>query len=168
MSLTLILMRHAKSSWSDKTIDDFDRSLNERGRRSARAIGTWLSEKGHVPDDVVVSGARRTVDTWAGIAPMLPRVADMRSSPALYPGTLETLLAVVRGARATPLLLIGHNPACANFAARIVTERGNHPRFDDFPTGATAVIEFSASAWEAVDWGEGRLAGFMVPRELLD
>ena len=168
MSLTLILTRHAKSSWSDKALDDFDRPLNPRGRRSAPAIGDWLARKGYVPADVVVSGARRTVDTWAGIAPRLPVVADMRSNPALYPGTPEALLAVLRGGKAGTVMLIGHNPSFADFAERIVEKPGDHPRFGDFPTCATAVIRFKAKDWQHIDWGQGRLIDFVVPRELLE
>lgn len=168
MSLTLILTRHAKSSWSDTTLDDFDRPLNGRGRRSSDAIADWLVRQGHVPGDVVVSGARRTVDTWAGMAPHFPAVADMRSNPALYPGTAEALLAVLRGARAPVTMLIGHNPAIADFAERIVQAPGDHPRFGDFPTCATAVISFDTANRSDVDWGMGQLVDFVVPRELLE
>lgn len=168
MSLTLILMRHAKSSWADKTLDDFDRPLNGRGRRSAPAVGEWLAERGYLPGDVVVSGARRTVDTWAALAPKLQAAADMRSSPALYPGSAEAILAVLNGARADTVLLIGHNPSFAEFAEKIVEAPGEHPRFGDFPTAATAVITFEAKDWSSVTWGQGQLKDFVVPRELLE
>jgi phosphohistidine phosphatase len=166
MSRTLILTRHAKSSWSDSGIDDFDRPLNGRGRISAPAIGGWLAAKGHVPGEVIVSGARRTVDTWAGIAPRLPVVAQMRSSPAIYHGSADTMLSVLRGASAPVTLLIGHNPGLAEFAQRIVRAPHDHPRFADFPTCATAVIRFETDDWAAIGWGEGEVVDFVVPREL--
>ena len=63
----LILMRHAKSSWADPGQRDFDRPLNARGVRSAPLLGAWLRERGHVPDAALVSTARRTRETWAGL-----------------------------------------------------------------------------------------------------
>ena len=168
MSRTLILTRHAKSSWSDGSIDDFDRPLNGRGRKSAQAIGDWLAATGNVPDEVIVSGARRTVDTWAGIAPRLPVVAQMRSSPAIYHGSADTMLSVLRGAHAPVTLMIGHNPGLAEFAQRIVRAPHDHPRFADFPTCATAVIGFDADDWSSVGWGEGEVLDFVVPRDLME
>lgn len=168
MSLTLILTRHAKSSWSDPSLDDFDRPLNDRGRRSAPAIGDWLAANGCVPGETIVSGARRTVDTWAGIAPRLPGAGPMRSNLALYHAAPETMLAVLRGARAPVTMLIGHNPGTAEFAGRIVRAAPEHPRFGDFPTCATAVIRFAAECWRDVGWDAGEVVDFVVPRDLLE
>ncbi|MDU8946315.1 SixA phosphatase family protein [Ovoidimarina sediminis] len=168
MTLKLVLTRHAKSSWSDPTLDDFDRPLNGRGRRSATAIGQWIAEAGHVPAEVVVSGARRTVDTWSAIARELPDKAPMRSDPALYHASAPSILAVLRGLSAPSAMIIGHNPGIADFAERIVNAPADHPRYADFPTCATAVIEFGKSHWRDVDWGDGTLVAFVLPRELLE
>ena len=168
MTLTLVLTRHAKSSWSDSTLDDFDRPLNNRGRRSATAIGQWLNKTGHIPAEIVLSGARRTLDTWARIAPELPDRAAMRSEPALYHASSGSIMAVLRGLSAPSAMIIGHNPGIAEFAERIVSAPPSHPRFADFPTCATAVITFGHSAWREVDWGEGTLIDFVLPRELLE
>lgn len=168
MGLTLILTRHAKSSWSDPALDDFDRPLNARGRASAAAIGDWLVERDISPDETIVSGARRTVDTWAILADRLPRAAPMKSDPALYLSGPESMLAVLRGASRPTVLLIGHNPGIAEFAARIVTRPANHDRFGDYPTCATALIDFDADSWSEVGWGQGRLRDFVVPRDLIE
>lgn len=167
MSLTLVLTRHAKSSWSNDALDDFDRPLNGRGKASATALGDWMTAGGHVPGDVIVSGARRTVDTWAGIAQRLPEVAQMRSSPAIYHGSSETILAVLRNAKAPVTQLIGHNPGIAEFAWRIVAEPHPHPGFADFPTGATAIIAFDQPTWSEIDWETGTVRDFVVPRDLV-
>ena len=66
MTLQLILMRHAKSSWDDPAAADFDRPLNGRGRRSAKALGHWLRQRGWLPDRVLCSSARRTRETLDG------------------------------------------------------------------------------------------------------
>ncbi len=167
MTQTLILTRHAKSSWSDPTLDDFDRPLNRRGKRSAAAIGAWLRAEGHVPGEVILSGARRTVDTWAGISAELRGESAMRSDPALYHASAGSLLAVLSGASARTVMLIGHNPGIADFADRIVKSGVEHPRFGDYPTCATAIIRFTAKAWPDIDWGQGELVDFVLPRELL-
>lgn len=168
MTRTLILTRHAKSSWSDPTLDDFDRPLNGRGKRSAKAIGEWLRSEGYVPGEVILSGARRTVDTWSGISSAMPDEIAMRSEPALYNASAESLLAVLRGASTGTVMLIGHNPGTADFADRIVSGRVQHPRFGDYPTCATAIIRFDVSAWRDVEWSQGELIDFVLPRELLE
>lgn len=168
MSLTLILTRHAKSSWSGPALEDFDRPLNARGQRSAPAIGAWLAERGLVPGEVIVSGARRTVDTWAAMAPLLSGAGPMRSSPALFHASAPTILGVLRAAHAPVTMLIGHNPGIAEFAAHVVQAAPDHPRFADYPTGATTVIRFGASDWADLAWRSGHVADFMVPRELPD
>ena len=168
MSLTLILTRHAKSSWSDPKLDDFDRPLNGRGRKSAPAIGDWLAGNGYIPQEVIVSGARRTVDTWAGIVSCLPDAAPMRSNPAIYHGSADTMLSVLRGATRPDVMLIAHNPGTSEFASRIAIAPGLHPRFADFPTCATAVIRFEADNWRDIGWGTGEVVNFAIPRELLE
>ncbi len=64
MTCTLILTRHAKSAWDTTSPSDHARPLNKRGRHSARALGRWLREKGHVPDQVISSSAQRTRETY--------------------------------------------------------------------------------------------------------
>jgi len=167
MTRTLILTRHAKSSWGDPSLDDFDRTLNARGRKSAVVIGTWLRGNGYVPDEVIVSAARRTVETWERMAPEMPADTVMRGEPGLYHASAETMLKVLRTARAATVMMIGHNPGIADFAARIVLSPAAHDRFSDYPTAATTVIEFPSESWEAVDWGTGRIKDFVIPRELI-
>ncbi len=167
MTLTLILTRHAKSSWEDPTLDDFDRSLNGRGRRSAPLIGQWLVERGCVPDVVVSSGARRTVETWEGMASAMPEAAVLERNTALFHAGASTVLGVLREQTAARIMLIGHNPGFADFASRIVVQPPRHDRFSDYPTAATAVIEFKADSWSQARWRSGRILDFVVPRDLM-
>ncbi|MBT8460069.1 MAG: histidine phosphatase family protein [Boseongicola sp.] len=168
MTLTLILTRHAKSSWGDPTLDDFDRTLNDRGRRSADAIGAWLAREGHLPDEVLVSGARRTVETWSHMAPHLPKTAKMASNPALYLSSAQTILGVLRTQSVPTCMIICHNPGIADFAERITIEPHPHPRFNDYPTCATAIVRFDATNWSEIDWNTGTATDFIVPRDLVD
>ena len=166
MTLTLILMRHAKSSWTDPTQDDFDRGLNDRGRRSAPRIAKWLAQEGHLPDAVLVSSARRTVETWERMAPHLPETATMESSPALYLATADIILGVLKAQSARAVMVICHNPGIAEFASMIVQSPPNHPDFRRYPTAATTVIEFEAVTWSKVDWQTGKVQDFAVPKDL--
>lgn len=167
MSLTLILMRHAKSAWDDPAQEDFDRPLNARGRTSAIALGPWLTEKGYLPDEVIVSGARRTVETWSRMAHGFPATTSMSSNPALYLASADTILGAVKAASLPTIMVIGHNPGIGQFARQIVKEPSSHDKFAQYPTGATSVITFTGSGWQDIDWGKGTLAEFVVPRELM-
>ena len=166
MPLTLILTRHAKSAWDDPSLDDFERPLNGRGRSAALKIGQWLISEGHLPDTVLVSGARRTVETWGRMSEIMPATATMVSEPALYLATSDIILNVLRARKSPVIMLIAHNPGIADFAERILAEPPRHEKFLKYPTGATAIIEFKASSWLEIGWGEGQLVDFAVPREL--
>jgi phosphohistidine phosphatase len=167
VTLRLILTRHAKSSWDDPLLDDFDRTLNDRGEASADAIGAWLAGKGLVPGEALVSSARRTRETWARIAAALSSEVPARFEQRLYHAGPDTMLKVLRTATAPVAILIGHNPGMAEFAGRIVAAPPLHPRFADYPTAATTVIDFDAARWADVGWHGGRVADFVVPRELI-
>ena len=166
MALTLILTRHAKSDWGAPHLDDFDRPLNDRGHRAAPAIGAWLAGHGLTPGEVIVSGARRTVETWDGIAGAFADAPTARSERRLYDATPDTIMAVLRGASAPVTMLIGHNPGVGQLARRLATAAPAHPRFADYPTCATTVFRFHREAWQDIGWGEAQVADFVVPRDL--
>lgn len=168
MTLTLIFTRHAKSSWNDPALDDIERPLNGRGRRSAVALGEWMRAEGYLPDEVLVSTARRSAETWSRMAKDMPSTATMRSEPALYHASADTILGVLRNATGRSIMVIGHNPGAAEFAERIVARPLDHPRFADYPTGATTVMTFAAPSWRDVSWGQGAVQDFTIPRELTD
>ena len=167
MVLTLILTRHAKSDWS-AGIDDFERPLNRRGRHAAPAIARWLVEAGYLPDTVLVSGARRTVETWERMSDKMPETATMESVPALYHASADTILGVLRSRSAPTVMLIGHNPGIGELAERIVRSPPDHPRFADYPTAATTIIRIATEAWRDVGWGSGEVLGFAIPRDFSD
>lgn len=163
MGKRLILMRHAKSSWDDPRLDDHARPLNSRGETSARAMGVWLRQSGHVPDRVLSSDARRTRETAA----LLGFEAEARFTSELYHASAGMMLEVLRGASGECVLMIGHNPGIADFAERIVSVPPGHPRFFDYPTCATLVADIPQAAWDAVEFGSARAVDFVIPRQLL-
>jgi phosphohistidine phosphatase len=155
-------MRHAKSSWDDPGLDDHERPLNRRGRLSAQAMGDWLRRHDHLPEACICSTALRTRETFSGLALDCPVAFE----PALYHATPHDLLEVLRGAKAHRILLIGHNPGIAEFAARLLRRPPGHPRFEDYPTCATLVADFAIDSWPSVTWSTGRVRDFAIPREL--
>lgn len=164
MSRRLILMRHAKSSWDDPAQPDHARPLNARGRRSAAALGTWLRGKGHLPDTVLCSDAARTRETCARLG---LGVRPVKYLPALYHASTGVILDQLRqGGAGGTVLLVGHNPGCADFASRILAAPPDHERFHDFPTGATLVLDLPCASWEEAAFHTGRAVDFITPREL--
>ncbi len=165
MTLRLILMRHAKSSWDDLTLSDHDRPLNKRGRTAAKALGVWLKEQGFTPDQVLCSTAVRTRETLARSVGAL----STEFLQGLYHASAHKMLdSVQTHGSGKALMLVAHNPGIAEFAESIVQSPPAHPRFFDYPSGATLVVEFEVESWNDVRFGQGRLKAFIVPRELTD
>lgn len=163
MTRTLILTRHAKSAWDNPELADHDRPLTKRGRRSAEAIGDWLRQKGHVPDQVLCSSAKRTRETYKRMGfELAPEVTEH-----LYLVTANQILRVLSQASGDTVLLLGHNPGISQFAGAIVAKPPAHPKFGSYPTGATLVVEFDIDSWDKLAWRGGKVLDFTVPRDLL-
>ncbi|WP_308917927.1 SixA phosphatase family protein [Jannaschia sp. LMIT008] len=154
--MRVILLRHAKSSWDDPSLDDRDRPLNRRGRDAAARIGAWLRTHAPEPDRILVSPAARTRETWDALGlPGTPEHPD-----ALYLAEADAILAALpaRGC----VLVVGHNDGMARAARRLCARPPNHPDFDRFPTGACLILDFA----DAPAWGEGQVAAFVTPDDL--
>ncbi|RVT82854.1 histidine phosphatase family protein [Rhodobacteraceae bacterium CCMM004] len=144
-------------------MDDHDRPLTDRGHRSADAIGRWLAAEGQVPERALVSTARRAQQTWEGIAPHLPGVAR-EDRADLYHAAPGALLAAARDSEAASVALVGHNPGIGLLAEALCADPPDDARFERFVTCATLVLDFDGPP----DEGAGRVAGFVVPRDLTD
>ena len=164
MSLRLVLIRHTKSA-RPRGVADHDRPLNGRGRAAAASLSRWLAEAGLTPGEALCSDARRTRETWEGIAAGLPGAARLRLEPRLYEAGADDILAVLHAATTPVVALIGHNPGIGETASRLLHTAPDHPRFADYPTGATLVARFATEAWRALRWGTGRAEHFVVPRD---
>ncbi|HEX2362794.1 MAG TPA: histidine phosphatase family protein [Jiangellaceae bacterium] len=161
MSRTLVLVRHAKSDWPDD-VADHERPLAKRGRRDAPAVGRWLVENGVLPQVMLVSSARRAVETTDLIAGELDPPPRQIVTDEAYNADPMELLELVRTlpAEADVAMLVGHNPAIEATAA-LLAESGTE--LGEFPTSAVAVLEFEGD-WDSVELGEGRLLAFAAPR----
>ena len=159
----LILMRHAKSDWGSPLLRDHARPLNKRGQRSATALGDWLRAQDLMPDQILCSSSARTQETCARLRlPLSPELHD-----ALYLAEIPIMLRVLRGATGARVLMLGHNPGIAEFAASLVAMPPAHERFDDYPTGATLVVRFEIEDWADLTTGTGKVQHFVIPRELI-
>jgi phosphohistidine phosphatase len=168
---TLTLLRHAKSSWDDPSARDFDRPLNRRGRKAARAMGKAMREQGIAFDQIVASPAARVVGTLEDLAEGYGGPIDPVFDQRVYLATAATLLKLVQGANDTAerLLVVGHNPGMEALALMLTRDDDNGLRgkmLTKYPTAALAEIALPVDRWRDVDLGKGQLARFIRPRDL--
>jgi len=166
---TLFLLRHAKSDWRDSEQNDFDRPLNARGRRAARAMGRELRRLRLAADHIVASPAARVAETLALLADGYGGRMEIRGDERLYLASADTLLAVARAAdeRHRSLLLVAHNPGLHMLTLTLVRDGLEQADVTaKYPTGALAAIVFDVDRWAEVRPGSGCLARFLRPRDL--
>lgn len=169
---TLLILRHAKSSWNDHDLDDHDRPLSARGRRAAPVMGRWLAGQGLRPDRVLCSDAVRTRQTWSRVAPELDGQPEVVVDSELYLAGARTLLERIR---ATPdpvgtLLVIGHNPGLHDLALMLAGE-AHRPRARarleaKLPTAGLVVLKSDLPRWATLERGGCTLVDFVIPRSL--
>jgi phosphohistidine phosphatase len=167
MTLRLILIRHAKSSWSDPFADDHARVLNARGRASAEAIGEWMAAQGYIPDVALCSDAARTQETAALIFAALSPQPKLELTGAIYHASPDTILALLHRQTAPTVAVIGHNPGIGMLANMLVKSAPEHHRFSDYPTCATTVIDFEGESWRKAKARTAHCTAFVVPRDLI-
>ncbi len=169
--LRLMLLRHAKSSWSDAKLSDRARPLTGRGKKAAKAMGEYLSKEGLVPELILASPAERAQQTLQLVQPSL-NVERVETVDRLYDfGDGEALLDVIHthGGSAKSLMLIGHNPAIEGLAEMLVGSGDKSLREDmtsKYPTAGLAVIDFKGKGWDKISAGTGKLVRFVKPRAL--
>jgi len=158
---TLILMRHAKSSW-DAPLQDVERPLNSRGVQAATALGHWLRSKSLMPDDILCSYAVRTMET----VERLGLTQTYHPIRALYLSPSELMFEHLQEARGNTVLMVAHNPGCGDLAQDLANAPQDHPRFEDYPTGATTVLTFAITDWADLTFNSGTITDFITPHEL--
>ena len=160
---TVILLRHAKSSWDSPASSDFQRPLNSRGIRDAPRIGAWIAEQGIRPDAVLCSAATRAQETLAGLQTTLDLGTNITITDDLYlatPTTAVELLSRVDDSVECSLV-IAHNPGMEGLLWGLCGTDNS------MPTCALAGIELPIDSWLATDLNcQGTLQHFITPREL--
>lgn len=167
----LTLFRHAKSGWDDPAARDFDRALNDKGKRAARIMGADMAAAGLAFDRVAASPAVRVVETleamFEGLGARVPATWDKR----IYLASDATLLEVMHDVPADidHLMMAGHNPGMEDLALLVTPDDGAELRDaleEKFPTAAYVTIEFDVAGWPAVKRGSGRITRFVRPRDV--
>jgi phosphohistidine phosphatase len=167
----LLLLRHAKSDWSDAGASDHERPLNRRGQEAAPRIGAYLHRHRLIPDSVLCSTARRARETWALVAAEIPKAPDATHVERIYEATPRTLLDVLRNAEpgGKSLLVVGHNPGLHDLATLLIASGDLDDRErlrEKLPTAGLVVIDFAIADWSKLHARSGRLERFVVPRML--
>jgi phosphohistidine phosphatase len=167
----LAVLRHAKSSWDQPGLDDFDRPLNDRGWQAARRMGLELKHRGLNFDLVLASSAARVRQTIEGMAEHFDFRAEIRFETEIYladEGTLAALVAALPDS-AKAALLVGHNPGLERLLLLLARDDKKGLRQsvqEKFPTAALAVVDFSSQHWADVAARTGEIVELILPREL--
>ncbi len=150
---TLLVMRHAKSSWDDPETADHDRPLNKRGKRDAPRMGQWLVDQGLTPDVIVTSTAKRANRTAELVAEACGYRGELVGLPGLYHATPQVWAQVVQKLPETAscVLCIGHNPAVEEVLAIWTGEEVG------MPTAAIAQLALDIATWREFDGERGVL-----------
>jgi phosphohistidine phosphatase len=159
----LSILRHAKSSWKDSSLDDHDRPLNKRGLRDAPRMGELIREQGLVPEAIVSSTARRARETALAVASSAGFPHEVRFTRNLYGASPEDSLAVLAEVPDTVghAMIVGHNPTQEELLSLLVGE--SHA----MPTAALAVVELPIESWRDLDpVPRGVLRAHWIPREI--
>jgi phosphohistidine phosphatase len=143
----LLILRHAKSSWADSSLDDRERPLNDRGRRDAPRAGEWLRERAVMPDLIITSDAVRARTTAEAVAKAAGYSRALVVTPSLYHATPEDVLDVLQDApdEAHTVLIVGHNPGLEDLVGQLTGEHHG------LPTTALVELEVPIDRWRDLD-----------------
>lgn len=160
---TLLLMRHAKSSWKDTELADHERPLKKRGHKDVVNIAKVLKKKDLIPDYILTSSAVRSVETANDLAEKVGYQGDISVQDVLYMAEPRTYIEKIQSVpnEANRLLVVGHNPGLES----LVQILGD--KIDAMPTGGVAVIVLPIKTWEELTLEtEGELSRLWRPDEL--
>ena len=160
---TLLILRHAKSSWNYPELSDYGRPLNARGKRDAPRMGEFLREQGLIPNRILTSSAKRARKTASKVAKTCGYTGKVKKVDAFYDSVAgvyyETLQALPD--KYQRVMVVGHNPTMEQLVRSLTGE------FRQMPTAALAHIELPIQRWEALNVDtEGTLVNLWTPKTL--
>jgi len=159
----LLICRHAKSSWKDPELRDFDRPLNKRGKGDAPEMGRRLAAHGLQPDLIYASSAVRAVETVLHYAKEIGYpVERIQFNPGQYTASVPMLLSLIQEVdqEVATLMVVGHNPEStmlANYLSGL--------KIDNIPTSGIVALGFAVSNWQDITPGTGNLLFFDYPKK---
>jgi phosphohistidine phosphatase len=160
---TLLVLRHAKSSWNDPALVDHERPLNKRGRRDAPRMGALVREHGLIPDVVISSDAVRARLTAEAVAEAARYAGEILLDPHLYLACPADILSLLPKVRENPktVMIVGHNPGLEELVEQLTGERQH------LPTAALAQIDLPIEQWRDLKLStRGTLVGLWRPEQL--
>jgi phosphohistidine phosphatase len=161
---TIYLVRHAKSSWDDSDLTDFERPLNERGKRDAPAMAERLKEKNIRPQYFLSSAAKRAASTSKRFARVLGHAEEkIDFQKKLYHASAEDILRMLTSIpdKFQSAILFGHNPGITDLANELM-DKGFLT--DNIPTCGIVAFNFSISSWKEAAPKKGKLLFFDYPK----
>lgn len=159
----LYLARHAKSSWKDPELDDFDRPLNKRGKRDAPVMGQRLQQRKTEIDLILSSPAKRAKETAEVLAEQISHVPrEIQWFESVYAAGSQSLLHLVQKIDDTyqNVLLVGHNPGLTMLAERLTGIE-----IDNIPTCGIVAVDFEIASWKNIKNTTGKLVFFDYPKK---
>ena len=159
----LLLFRHAKSSWDDKHLADFDRPLNKRGLATAPFIGELLAQRDLLPDEIVSSPAKRAIQTATLFKESSGTEAPIRLEERIYEASPHSLLQIATELNDAHerVIFVGHNPGIEGFIGFLTGS------LEPMPTAAVAIIDLEVEVWKEVKFGCGKVTEVIRPKEHL-
>lgn len=157
----LYLVRHAKSDWSNPSLDDFDRPLNLRGKKNAPFMGKILKKKKIKPDLIISSPAYRARETARKIAKKIRYLDEIMYNEHLYEASLKEILEIVTFIEDEydEVFIVGHNPGLNTLAFYLVDFNEN------IPTSGILEIEFDSQTWREISKKNAKLVSFEYPKK---
>ena len=156
----LFILRHAKSSWAQSELSDFDRPLNDRGVAAASFMGKFITRTGFAPAAILCSPAVRARSTAELVVAAGDIAADIQYDERIYeasPQSLRQVASEIDG-RYDSAMMIGHNPGIEGFIRFLTGE------IQPMPTAALAVIDLDIDKWHEIDADRGKLVDIYRPK----
>lgn len=160
---TVLIMRHAKSSWSNSSLSDHDRPLNDRGHRDAPQMGELLKAQGLVPELIISSTAKRAWQTAENVAHACGYEQAIELTGDLYHAPSETYFEILKEVKDhyQIVMVVGHNPGISDFLDELTDS------YEQMTTGNIAHVELDIASWDNLEDGTiGRLCNLWRPKEL--
>ena len=157
---TLFILRHAKSSWDNFSLADFDRPLNQRGLESAPLIGELIYEKQFQPDLIISSPAKRAEQTAILTCASAQLESEIQFDERIYEASSRRLLQIIseQNAKVESLMIVGHNPGFEDLLKTLIGE------FREMKTANLAVVDLNIEKWDEIDANCGELRNLFKPK----